>query len=747
MRTCSWLPSNTAYLQLLVSFLISNMLCYESAEAEVTDVQPILGTSAIVNPLNNGALLIQADNVIYDSEKETVRATGNVEITYEDRTLTADEVIYYQKTDRVVAQGNVNMLEPTGEVFFGKKAELSDQLRKGVIEGFSALLDQNARVASDKAYRSEEGSRHELTHTVYTACDVCNSDGDTKTPLWRIKSFRVIHDKEDREIIMRDAYFELFGTPILYLPYISHPDPTVKRKTGFLSPSIGNNNLLGTFFDTPYFINIAPHYDLTLSPFISLREGYVLKGNWRQRLRKGSYMFNGSVGYVEQKNILRTETGKKTFRGHIFGNGRFRLSDVWSTGFDLQWVSNDTYLQRFNIFNDQDLETRIYLLGVDGRNYANINAYYFQGLRSFDRAGLTPFIFPLINAHYVFEPGNFGRINFDVNAMILQRTSGGDSRRMSLATDWQRAFTTQNGQVITPFAHLRSDLYITSDRNPNNLVGLPDNSEVILRGLPTAGIDWRWPFARNGNKVQLVVEPIIQAIFSSTGGSSENIPNEDSQSFGFDTTNLFSINRFPGFDRWENGQRFNFGVRFTAQRKSGGSASLIFGRSYRIQENTPFVMQSGLGTKGSDYVGSIKINPNRNVSITHRFRLDGQDFSIRRNEVRGSINFGRVKLNGEYLKTDSLGMGTGIGVREEASLSGQLKVTNNWKLSGGTRRDLIIGEGRTTSASITYQNECGAFTISWVRRNTTNRDITPGNSILFTFSLKTLTDATTLGGY
>ncbi len=730
-----------------VSALLLDPACVGSPAWAQVDADDGAGESALKpNPLVDGGLLLQADNVIYDTVNEVVSATGGVEIFYEERTLLADEIIYDQKTDNVVARGNVSLMEPSGEVFFANEAVLTDQLRQGVIDGFGALLDQNVTIAAEKAYRSDDGERHELTRAVYSACDVCDSEGNAKTPLWRIKSFRVIHDREEREIIMRDVYFELFGMPVLYLPYLSHPDPTVKRKTGFLSPSFGNSDLLGTFFEIPYFINLAPTYDLTLSPLIATNEGGVLKGNWRQKLRKGSYSFTGSVGYVDQRNIRNIETGSKTLRGHIFGNGRFKLDETWSTGFDLQWVSNDTYLQRFGLHNDKDLESHIFLFGADGRNYANINAYYFQGLRTKDVAGQTPFVFPLVDAHYVYEPGNFGRINFDVNAMILQRTDGADSRRLSMSSDWQRSVTTGNGQVITPFANMRGDMYSTSDQNPAHLPGLPDNSEVIFRGLPTVGIDWRWPFVRNGRNVQFVVEPIAQAILSTNGGNPIDIPNEDSQSFEFDTTNLFSINRFPGLDRWENGQRVNVGVRLAAKRNNGGSATMILGRSFRVQDDSPFPLQSGLSDSNSDYVGSLTLAPNGNFSLTHRFRADGQDFSIRRNEVGAHLKLGRFNVRGGYLKTDPLGTGTGIGVREEAILSGGVRINENWRLSGTTRRDLILNEARSSSANLTYQNECGTFTLSWVRRNTTNQDITPADAILFTFTLKTLAENATFGG-
>ena len=207
-----WLPSLTAGLFTLLVTILGTAGSGLEAWAQTKPDDKTKSTTVRANPLQNGGMLMQADSIVYDTDNEIITAVGKVEVTYEGRTLLADEISYEQQIDRVVARGNVSLMEPSGEVLFADEAVLTDQLRQGVIDGFGALLDQNVTIAADKAYRKDEGDTHELTRAVYTACDVCDDNDKPKTPLWRIKSFRVIHDREERVIIMRDVYFEIFGS-------------------------------------------------------------------------------------------------------------------------------------------------------------------------------------------------------------------------------------------------------------------------------------------------------------------------------------------------------------------------------------------------------------------------------------------------------------------------------------------------------------------------------------------------------
>ena len=209
-------------------------------------------------------IVFTADELTYDQERETVRATGNVEIVYGERILLADEITYLQPQDLVVATGDVALLDATGHVVFADRVEVTGDLREGVLENLRAILADGARFAAIGARRTD-GTLTEMRKAVYSPCFLCPED-PTQPPLWQIKAVKVFHDEERKVIEYRDAWFELAGIPVFYTPYLSHPDPTVVRKSGFLFPTFGVSSDLGVIAGIPYYWVIDDNKDATITP-------------------------------------------------------------------------------------------------------------------------------------------------------------------------------------------------------------------------------------------------------------------------------------------------------------------------------------------------------------------------------------------------------------------------------------------------------------------------------------------------
>ncbi|MEL0107198.1 MAG: LptA/OstA family protein, partial [Rhodospirillaceae bacterium] len=173
-----------------------------------------------------------ADRVRYDRELSVITATGNVEVIRASRTLRADTLSYNQKTDVVTASGNIALAEPSGEVMFAQYMELTGDFKDGIVEDIGILLSDGARFAAAGARRSN-ANIFELRNAVYSPCNLCEED-PTRPPLWQIKASKVVHDKNRQQIEYSDAWLEVFGVPVFYTPYLAHPDPTVKRRSGFM---------------------------------------------------------------------------------------------------------------------------------------------------------------------------------------------------------------------------------------------------------------------------------------------------------------------------------------------------------------------------------------------------------------------------------------------------------------------------------------------------------------------------------
>ncbi|CAN0155645.1 unnamed protein product, partial [Laminaria digitata] len=380
-----------------------------------------------------GEILLEADDVTYDTEGGIVAARGNVEIVAGDRILKADVLSYDQNADVVTASGNVSLLENDGSVLFAENLELSDQLKNGSIQGFRALLSDESRFAAASATRTN-GNLTVMRRAIYTPCRVCEEE---PTPLWRIRAGTVTHDQSKKQVSYTNARLEMFGVPVLYTPYFSHPDPTVERKSGFLVPTQSQSTQLGVAVELPYFFNIAPNLDATFSPTFTSKEGIILGGEIRERLDSGTYKLNGSITRPEARNDLNARTGKRVTRSHLFATGAFNWNETWRWGFSGAIASDDTYLRRYQISDADTLTTNVFVEGFSDRNYASANGYFFQGLRTEDDPGETPLILPLLEHSLITRPDRFGG-SFRINSSFLSltRKQGTNSNRLSVRGHW-----------------------------------------------------------------------------------------------------------------------------------------------------------------------------------------------------------------------------------------------------------------------------------------------------------------------
>ena len=221
-------------------------------------------------------VLLQAEELTYNEDLGVVTARGNVEMSQGPRVLMADTVTYNQKANTVTASGNVALMEPTGEVLFTDYAELHDELKTGFIENLRALLSDGSRLAANRARRTAD-QRKIMDRGVFSPCNLCKED-PSRAPLWQIKAVKVVHDEVAKDIIYNDATLEMFGVPVLYTPYMRHPDPTVDRRSGLLAPTIGYSGDLGAIFGQPYYYAFDPSRDVTIEPMIFSSEGTVLRG-------------------------------------------------------------------------------------------------------------------------------------------------------------------------------------------------------------------------------------------------------------------------------------------------------------------------------------------------------------------------------------------------------------------------------------------------------------------------------------
>lgn len=700
---------------------------------------------------------ITAKSLAYDREAATVTARGEVDVSSGDRQLLADEVRYDQRTGKMLAVGNVVLIEPTGDAIFGDQVEVTGDLREGFATSVRALLKDDSRIAAATGTR-REGKVIEFENAVYSPCPLCDGGGAGKpAPLWQIKARRVIYDEAADTVSYRDARLEMLGIPIFYTPYFKHPAPGVKRQSGFLAPTFGSTSETGLLAQIPYYYVLGPSADFTFSPIFTQNAGTVLGGEYRQQHRDGYTQLAASGTYAEYSESDIQSEQKKDFRGHVRGFGDYGVSERSRAGFDVYLTSDKAYLDRYNIDDADVLRNRAYLEGNQERNFWSLNGYYFQGLRSFDEQDRIPIALPYADTRLVSQPMRWGSVwTVDSNVLALTRTDGLDTRRLSTLAGWTLPRIGPIGDVYRFTLSVRGDVYQT-DGDPQTFAA-QGGGDATGRLLPRATLDWSWPLAGLTGSWAQELEPMVSLNLAPGGGNKKKIPNEDSQEFEFDETNLFEPIRFTGLDLNEGGAKIAYGVRYSAFGPRATEFGGTFGQSYTPDPVSAFPRGSGLRTSFSDYVGAVYARPSPLLDLSYRFRLGKDNLKFRRSDLLAvagpaffRVNVGYVNLSDEREAFTSGNDGgfsdeNGFDSREEFVVGARLQLSERIAVAGQTRQDLSSNRTVANQLALLYTRPCFTFAAGYEQRFTPDAKLGDETAFLFRVAFQNLGEIETGGG-
>jgi LPS-assembly protein len=717
------------------------------AYAKEDRLTPILAPQVNKNG-GNLPLLLQADELAYDNKNSRIIAKGNVEVYYKNYALNADQLIYDQKNNTLNAIGNVRIKEPDGAVVTADRITLTDDFADGFIRSFRAVTKDEQRIAAANAYK--EGNTTVFEKGVFTPCKPCENNPDAP-PIWRIKANKITHKKDEGNIYFEGGTFEVFGVPTVYVPYFYYPDPTVKRRSGFLAPEYSQSSDLGYAVGVPYYWAISPSKDLTVEPVITTDAGLLLKTDWRQRLEHGSYRVRAYGAFDDEPDDPTRRD--QEFRGSIDTKGEFDLGSFWKWGWDATIESDDTF-RRFYKIDDvfaTDRISTVYLLGQNDRNFFEAHVYHFGGLTARDDDNSDAVVHPSIDYNYIFaDPVVGGELSYNANVLSLSRDNGGDVSRIINQVQWRRQFTDPLGQVITPFMQARADLYkTTSFTDPISLDD--EDANTAFRGQAVAGLEYRYPFVKHTPSATHVVEPIAQVIARPDVPDQGNIPNEDAQSLTFDDTLLFDIDKFSGFDRLETGTRTNVGVQYSLSTPGGFNARVVAGESYHIAGDNPFGQDTGLDTDRSDFVAGLYVDLLKNLNLTYQVRVDEDELDVKRQDVQITGFYGPALASLNYVNADAQPEFGFDEAREEVAALAAMKLSDNWTVFGDLRYDLQNEDFVRNSIGIKYSDECFMLSVTYAETNIEDGEIKPDQSIIVRYDILQLGNSSSridsIGGF
>jgi LPS-assembly protein len=487
-------------------------------------------------PQEAGArMVVEAREMVYDEKKNIVTAQGQVQILYKGRLLEADRVVYDRNTSRVFAEGHAQLTERDGTIARAERFDLTDDFKHGFIESLQVDAPNDTHFSSPRAERADDQTTFEMGS--YTACDACKND-PSKPRTWLLKAKRIIHDKAEKTIYYEDASFELLGVPIAYVPFWTSADPTVKRKTGFLTPVVTYRSQLGTGVGVPFFWAMAPDYDLTVTPTVFSRQGPFLSGEFRKRFENGAFTLRAEGTHVGDPSAFADApygAGDRRWRGALQTTGDFALNDRWRAGWDITALSDRFFLQDYKQYNYllqnyyfRESSSTIFLSGQGPRSFFDMRGYYFQVLSPNDVQAQQSVVHPVTDYNRVFDidpartAGVGGQVEIDANvtstsadlanyesinprtldkiyglynvcqiyarstipanSQCLLRGVGGDYQHATLSGSWKRKVIDPVGGTWTAFAFARFvGSYLDYDRQ-----GLFPIYNNFLQPIPNA---------------------------------------------------------------------------------------------------------------------------------------------------------------------------------------------------------------------------------------------------------------------
>lgn len=697
----------------------------------------------------------EADEMRYDEIRQLVSASGRVRVSRDGYVLVADQVEYTRgaggKDGEVVAIGNVQITDPAGNQALGDRIVLTDSLRDGAIANMLLVLNDGGRLGARAARRG--GGRYTMDHAVYSPCAVVDGSGCPQTPVWKIKAVRIVYDQKRHRISYHDASLEMFGLPLVFLPGLSHPDGDAARASGVLVPAVEIQRQLGLGVSIPTHFALGPDHDITLTPWLYTATNPALAFQARRLLADGPVQVDGMFTVSRRfdlaaDGVTQIDRGEQ-FRGYLGVKGQLQHNSQWRSVFSVRLTTDDTFNRRYGLGFDDTLRSSYALERVTDESWLSVSAWYFQGLRASDRAGEIPLALPLID--YDWRPDwdvAGGRLRFGANSLLLTRTNGQDMFRALGWARWDRSVITPLGQRVTFSGLARGDLY---DVRNSALATFPDyagRNGWRGRGLALAAVDVSWPLIGPALGGEQVITPRVQLVLAPRVPNA-GFPNEDARAFELEDISLFDLNRSAGLDRVESGSRITYGTEYTLDRP-GWQLRAEIGQSARLDgDGSEFAFGTGVRGRFSDIVGRTSLKIGRLLELSHRYRLDKDNFAIRRNEIDVMIGGRRTYVSAAYIRLNRNVTLEDLEDRQELRIAGRLAFARYWALFGNAIVDLTTrSENPLSNADgfrairhrigIQYEDECFKFGIGWRRDYVGDRDFRPGNNFQISIAFKTL---------
>ncbi len=674
----------------------------------------------------------EADNVIVNQSDGSLLATGNVELKQANNTLRADEVTYYRHQNRSIARGNVIHTDEAGATTRATMMELDTEFTHIIAETIIAQFSNGDWIAADKVDRTA-GEKATFDNSRYTPCKCDFVNGER--PLWDIKASQTVRNEKTQTITHFNMRMTVMNVPVGYLPSLSHPDSSVRRRSGFLTPSFVISSDLGLTPAIPYYKVLNDTSDAEITGYRYQYRGAGVKTKYRK-------LWNNESLYAELYTA-NVETYKKNRElvGAIDTRFSSKIGNNWVVNARLRRASQDTFMRRYKFNSDTSLQSNIIATRTIANRYYLVEASDRQSLDSANKRQKETTVLP-----YVFyEKEKKGwrrnqRFRTELSALQLDNDEGHDLARWSgvfeLSEEFQLPLGTGNykGNATGNYYTLHSKPSISN-------TSLGDHSFIT----PALSIGWRLPIALTSVYRTAILEPQAQLAFVGGSDHTLKIPNRDSNEYRIDEANLFLLNRYQGKDYVLPGTRADIGVSATTKDKILGDTAGFFGVSRRLSGKVSTGLNAGQGGKFSDYVASLSIEPSNKLKIRWSGRLSSNDLTLNESQTSvlsglgtGNVSFTHNQIGKAYFSTSD-------DDREEFSASYTQPISGGWTFSTTQLWDLSFGKTvqKKRTAQLSWNGgiqNCIYATLKYEHDPVSDRDIDATEQLNLVIGFKNLGD-------
>jgi len=732
---------------------------------------------------------IEADKFEYDKTALHLRLLGNVIIidTLKDTIISGNKIDYFEKQNKFFAEGDVKIkiknkyivdssdltYLKTKEYFFsenkstfkdnigntfeldklhyfkllnkirGSKIEFTDtqsnkyyiddaivDLEKNLIIGKDVAIDfENAAFGNNKNEPRLKGnkiySNQDITTVskgIFTTCkktDTC--------PPWTMQASEVTHDKTKKTINYKNAWLKIYDKPVLYFPRFFHPDPTVKRQSGFLAPRITSANTFGSVIEIPYFNALSDDKDLTFKPRLYSGGSVILQSEYRAEKEKSSHIFDFSFFNDGSEDLFSSKNRKNHFFSNSIFNYDFEKFEKTKLEVNIETTSNDTYLKTYKvksplIKSETLLNSYIDIVMSNQDTYIKTSVESYVDLAQ-NKKERYEYVYPNIEFRKDIEldPSYKGILIFDSNVYHKKYSINSHDSTNVNNFEYQSFDYILNNGLKNNFNLLVKN--INSDGH-NSTVNKNNVSNKLLGSFILAS---SYPLKKPGTNYTSFLEPKVSLRYSPT--ETKNISNYDRR---IDINNIFSSDRISDNNAIEGGESLTIGntYRLTDQNNDQEYLSLGLASNFRLEENDDLAIKSTIGKKNSDIVGNAKISPNKYFNVDYNFSLDNNLSTSNYDSIKSTLSINNFVTSFEYLQ-------------EQGILGNKSYIQNKTSYSFDEENSLTFSTRENKETDITefynliyqYKNDCLSAGIEYNKEFYTDNDLKPAEQLLFTITI------------